>query len=329
MIISIRYGGNYMKHRWIWGLCVVAMLLTFTGCGSKEAENWKVTCPWAETGVAGRVNAKTAEVSQSLSEKVLLEAESIKGDAKTVNEWVAANATDATSMVFVGEGLFAIAPIMNPDSLEFTYDDFVFIENLYSSIFVLSARADLNLSTIMDTQMYSANVDKIKVAVNGKTNAEGFLTYAFFGSMSHADAVELVVCSSADEAAAAVANGDADFAVSHQSQILEAYEQGKVTVICAFDGEDIEDGPFAGVEGVGKYGYPYFRNRCFVMAPKGVTAGKATQLRNLYQKLFEQEEIKNYYTDMMIEIDPLTEQEVKEHIENVSNIVSGYRSFFE
>ena len=102
-----------------------------------------------------------------------------------------------------------------------------------------------------------------------------------------------------------------------------------MTVICAFDGKDIEEGPFAGVEGVGKYGFPYFRNRCFVMAPKGVSAGKIAQIRTMYQKLFEQEEMQNYYSDMMIEMDPMTEQEVKEHLENVTNIVSGYRSFFD
>lgn len=318
-----------MKKVKVWFLGMVFVVLSLAGCGTKEAEQWKVTCPWAPTGVAGRVNEKTAEVSANLSDKIVLQAEAIKGDAATVNQWAADNAAEDTSMVFVGEGLFAIAPIMNKNSLEFSYDDFVFIENLYSSIFVLSARADLQLSTIMDTQMYSADVDCIKVAVNGTANAESFLTYAFFGSMAHADVVELVVCSSADEAANAVASGEADFAVSHQSQILEAYEQGKVTVICAFDGEDIEEGPFAGVEGVGKYGYPYFRNRCFVMAPKGLSAGKISQLRNVYQNIFEQEDIQNYYSEMMIEIDPMTEQEVKEHLENVTNIVNGYRSFFE
>lgn len=311
----------------ILGTILFAVLIT--ACGKKEVENWLVTCPWAESGVAGRVNARTAEESQTFSGQIVLDAQSIKGDSVTVNQWVKENNADSNAMVFVGEGLFAIAPIINPDSLEFSYDDFVFIENLYSSIFVLSARADLNLTTIMDTQMYSADVDNIRVAVNGKTNAESFLTYAFFGSMSHADAVELVVCNSAAEAADAVASGEADFAVSHQSQILEAYEEGKVTVICAFDEDDIVEGPFAGVEGVGKYGYPYFRNRCFVMAPKGLTAGEVAQVRNLYQKIFEQKNIQEYYSNMMIEIDPMTEQEVQEHIENVSNIVSGYRSFFE
>ncbi|MFR6093402.1 MAG: hypothetical protein ACLUIR_08950 [Faecalibacterium prausnitzii] len=44
---------------------------------------------------------------------------------------------------------------------------------------------------------------------------------------------------------------------------------GRCRCGCAFDDKAIENGPFAGVEGVGAKGYPYFRNRCFVMARKG------------------------------------------------------------
>ena len=42
-----------------------------------------------------------------------------------------------------------------------------------------------------------------------------------------------------------------------------------MTIVCAFDQDDIAAGPFAGVEGVGKHGYPFFRNRCFIMARAG------------------------------------------------------------
>lgn len=316
--------------KWLLGIMALGLLITGSaGCGKKEAENWKVTCPWAETGVAAMVNQKAAEMSEQLSGQFLLEAQAIKGDAATVNQWVAENNADSQALVFAGEGLFAITPSMNADVLEFTYDNFVFVENLYSSIFVMSARADLNLKSVFDVQMYMSDGAKVKVAVNGKTSSESFLTYAFFGSMSHIDDVELVVCNSAAEAANAVSEGLADFAVSHQSQILEAYQSGKVSMVCAFDGEDIESGPFAGVEGVGKYGYPYFRNRCFVMAPKGANTGKIAQIKNLYNKMLKEEEMTAYYEEMMIEVDPMTEQEVQEHIANVRNIVEGYRVFFE
>lgn len=316
------------KAKW-WLLSVFIVACLFCGCGTKQVENWKVTCPWAETGVAAKVSEKTAEMAADISKQFVLEAEAIKGDFATVNQWVEENDAQSNALVLAGEGLFAIAPSINAENLEFTYDDFVFVENLYSSIFVMSARSDLNLKSVLDVQMYMLNGGKVKVAVNGKKGSEAFLTYAFFGSMAHVDDVELVVCSSAAEAADAVASGKADFAVSHQSQILEAYQAGKVDVVCAFDGEDIASGPFAGVEGVGKYGYPYFRNRCFIMAPKGVNTGKITQIKNLYDKMLEQDEIKDYYEEMMIEVDPMTEQDVLEHIENVRNIVDGYRVFFE
>lgn len=318
-----------MKRRWISLLLVMVCILGLVGCGSQKVENWTVTCPWAETGVAARVNVETAAKAAEVSKQFALEAIAVKGDAATVNDWIAKNNGESQELVFSGEGMFAIAPIMNPDSLNFTYDDFVFVENLYSSIFVMSARADLDLHSVMDVQMYMTDSPKVKVAVNGKASSEGFLTYAFFGSMSHADEVELIICSSADEAANKVASGEADFAVSHQSQILSAFENGDVTIIGAFDGEDITEGPFAGVEGVGKYGYPYFRNRCFVMAPKGISTGKSGVLRSTYEQIFKQEDIIAFYDELMIEIDPMTEQEVLEHLENVRKIVEGYSVFFE
>lgn len=318
-----------MRGKRYIGFWVLVLSLFLTACGKNGVETWTVTCPWAETGVAGRVNVRTAEEMAVVSKQFLVDAQAVKGDAKTVNQWIKEEDAQSNGLVFVGEGLFAIAPIMNPDSLEFSYEDFIFVENLYSSVFVMSARADLDLHSIWDVQMYMSNGQKIKVAVNGTANAESFLTYAFFGSMSHAKEVELVVCESADQAANAVSSGEADFAISHQSQILKAYEEGKVTVVCAFDADDIAEGPFAGVEGVGKYGYPYFKNRCFIMAPKGVSAGKIAQLKKEYNKIFRQEEIQNYYSELMIQIDPITEAEVKEHLENVREIVQGYRMFFE
>ena len=69
------------------GVLALSML---TGCGSKQ-ESWKVTCPWAPSGVAAMVSQKAAAMSPDYSDKkITLVAEAIKGDAATVNTWVAA-----------------------------------------------------------------------------------------------------------------------------------------------------------------------------------------------------------------------------------------------
>jgi len=167
--------------------------------------------------------------------------------------------------------------------------------------------------------------NEVSVATNGATGSEAFLAAALFGSMGYGEQLKIVAYSSAAEAAQAVSRGETNFAVSHQSQILETYQQGGVTMVCAFDGEDIAAGPFAGLEGVGKHGYPYFRNRCFIMARSGASAEKVAELKALYGDILADEEVVTWLKDtMLLEVDTMSEEQVLEHIENVKNIVNEY-----
>ena len=306
-------------------LVVVMIAAMFVGCG-KKTESWKVTCPWAPSGVASMVSQKAAAKSPEYSETINLVAEAIKGDAATVNTWIADTEANDPELVFVGEGLLSITEILDPAKMQFGYEDFVFVENLYSSVFVLSADATLNISNIADLEAYVKAGNPVSVAVNGATGSEAFLAAALFGSMGAGDQLKLTPYQSAAEAAQAVAKGETNFAVSHQSQILETYQQGGVTIPCAFDEAAIENGPFAGVEGVGAAGYPYFRNRCFVMARKGTDAAKAAELKELYGKILNDAEVTTWLNEtMLLEVDTMTVADVEAHIENVKGIVNQYK----
>lgn len=307
---------------------VLSVLMTaglLSGCGS-EQESWKVTCPWAPSGVAAVVSQKAAEKSTTYSENITLVAEAVAGDAATVNTWVQDTKADDEELVFVGEGLLSITSILDPAKMQFDYDNFAYVENLYSSIFVLSADATLNINDIAELEAYAADADEISVAVNGATGSEAFLAASLFGAMGAGDRLKLVAYTSAAEAAQAVAKGETSFAVSHQSQILETQQQGGVTIVCAFDEKPLENGPFAGVEGVGEKGYPYFRNRCFVMACAGTDADKVEELKKLYDDILADEEVVTWLQEtMLLEVDTMSEDDVKDHIENVQNIVNEYK----
>lgn len=305
-------------------LSVLMVCTLLVGCGDKT-ETWTVTCPWAPSGVAAMVSQKAASLSTEYSEDIILVADAIKGDAATVNTWVASTKASDPELVFAGEGLFSITSILDPAKLQFTYDDFTYVENLYSSIFVMSADAKLGIDSIDDLKAYMEAGNEISVATNGATGSEAFLAASLFGAMGYGDQLKLVAYSSAAEAAQAVSRGETNFAVSHQSQILETFQQGGVTMVCAFDGEDIADGPFAGVEGVGKHGYPYFRNRCFIMARSGADANKVAALKALYGEILADAEVTDWLSNtMLLEVDTMTEDQVLEHIENVKNIVNEY-----
>lgn len=307
------------------GLALIMLAALLAGCGGKSA-TWKVTCPWAPSGVAAMVSQKAAAKSTEYSKDITLVAEAIKGDAATVNTWVMDTKANDTELVFVGEGLLSITSILDPAKLQFGYEDFVFVENLYSSVFVLSADAKLNIKSIADLEAYVQGGNEISVAVNGAVGSEAFLAAALFGSMGAGDKLKLTPYQSAAEAAQAVAKGETNFAVSHQSQILETFQQNGVTIVCAFDQDDIADGPFAGVEGVGKHGYPFFRNRCFIMARAGTDAAKVSALKELYGKILADKEVADWLQDtMLLEVDTMSQADVEAHVENVKNIVNEYK----
>lgn len=316
-----------MKKRILsMGVALGMAVSMMAGMAAQAAETWTVTCPWAPSGVAAMVSQQAATKSTEYSDDFILVAEAVKGDAATVNTWVASNQAGDPSMVFAGEGLLSITSILDPAKLQFGYEDFAFVENLYSSIFVLSAEASLELDGVEALKAYAESGESISVAVNGATGSEAFLAAALFGAMGAGEQLKLVPYESAAEAAQAVAKGETKFAVSHQSQILETQQQGGVTIVCAFDEKTLENGPFAGVEGVGEYGYPYFRNRCFVMAPAGTDEATVASLKKLYDDILADEEVTSWLQDtMLLEADTMTVEDVEAHIENVKAIVEEYK----
>ena len=142
---------------------------------TQKQASWKVTCPWAPSGVAAMVSQKAASKSPEYSDTITLVAEAVKGDAATVNTWVMDTEANDPELVFVGEGLLSITSIIDPAKMKFTAEDFTYVENLYSSIFVLSAAAELNIKSIADLEAYVAGGNEISVAVNGATSSEAFL----------------------------------------------------------------------------------------------------------------------------------------------------------
>lgn len=304
---------------------MLSLVLILTATGAFAAEAWTVTCPWAPSGVASMVSQKAAAMSTTYSDDIVLVADAVKGDAATVNSWVATTNPTDPELVFAGEGLFSITSILDPDRLQFTIDDFIYVENLYSSIFVLSADAKLELKGVDDLKKYLEAGNNISIACNGATGSEAFLAASLIGAMGYGDQLSIVAYESAAEAAQAVARGETNLAVSHQSQILETAQQGGVNVIAAFDGEAIKAGPFAGVEGVGEHGYPYFRNRCFIMARAGADEAQIAAVKKLYSDILSDAEMVAWLNDtMLLEADMLTDEQFTEHVENVKGIVNQY-----
>ena len=164
---------------------VLALALCLTCVSAMAAETWTVTCPWAPSGVAAMVNQKAAALSTKYSDDFILVADAQPGDATTVNSWLLSHEASDPELVFAGEGLLSITSILLPENLQFTYEDLAYVENLYSSVFVLSADASLGIENIGGLEAYLEDGNEITVATNGATGSEAFLAAALIGAMGY------------------------------------------------------------------------------------------------------------------------------------------------
>ena len=171
---------------------VLALMLCLSCVSALAAEAWTVTCPWAPSGVAAMVNQKAASLSTTYSQDYVLVANAEKGDTATINSWLTKYTEADPQMCFIGEGMFGITAILDPERMNFTYDDFEYVENLYSSIFVASARKELGLTSIDALKAYLEEGNQIMVGTNGATGSEAFLAAALIGAMGYGDQFYLI-----------------------------------------------------------------------------------------------------------------------------------------
>jgi tripartite-type tricarboxylate transporter receptor subunit TctC len=320
-----------MKKAVLVLLLALCMLGTLGAAGTAESsvDTWPseavtVICPWAVGGVADIVNRKAATFgTEVLGQPILATNELGAGGNVALTNYLK-NKSNSYNLIFGAEGAFSIAPnVDGSDAIQFTYDDFVPIINLYSAIFVMTADAKLNVTDLPSLKTY-AQGKKIKIAVNGVAGSEAFLAKALAKELGFD--LELVSYNGANLALDAAAKGETAFAISHQSQAKGSVEAGILKPVVVFDEKGVNNDVFKNVKGVGEYGYTaYFRNRCFILARKGTDQKIIDKVRNAYMTILEKPEMVAFYKSMMIEVDPMDKASIDQHIASVAEIVKANR----
>lgn len=279
-----------------------------------------IVCPWAVGGVADIVNRKTAVYGVELLGQPVLATNELGAGGNVALTNYLKNEPNSNTLIFGAEGAFSIAPnVDGADALQFTYADYIPIINLYSSIFVMTADAKLGITNLESLKAYGQG-KKLKVAVNGIAGSEAFLAKALFKELGIE--LDLISYNGANLALDAAAKGETSFAISHQSQAKGSVSGGVLTPVVVFDKNGVNNEVFKNVKGVGEYGYSaYFRNRCFILARKGTDQKIIDKVRNAYLTILQKPEIVDFYKTLMIEVDPLSLDEINQHIASVTDIV--------
>ncbi len=310
-------------------LCLTSLSMIFAN-GSEEvkdeANDWPsepitVICPWAVGGVADLVNRQAAVFGEEiLGQPVLATNELGTGGNVALTNYLK-NDGNTHNLIFGGEGGFSIAPnIEGKEAIMFKYDDFMPVMNMYSATFVMTADADLNINNLDELKEYGKN-NICKVAVNGIAGSEAFLAKALFKELDVK--LTLVSYNGANLALDAVAKGETDFAISHQSQAKGAVEGGLITPVTMFSKDYVTSELFKDVKPVGAYGIDaYYPNTCFLLIRKGTSEDVVQKIRDAYLEIMQKPEMTALFEKLMVAPSTWTPEEMDAHIENVIQIVN-------
>lgn len=308
------------------------MCSTLFASGTKEAttgavETWPqepitVICPWAVGGVADLVNRKASVYGQELLGQPVLATNELGAGGNVALTNFLKNKPNSYNLIFGGEGAFSIAPnVDGKEAIMFNYDDYVPVMNMYSATFVMTADSSLNISDLDGLKAYGQD-HTCKVAVNGIAGSEAFIAKALFKELGIK--LTLVSYNGANLALDAVAKGETEFAMSHQSQAKGAVEAGTITPVTVFSEKPVTNEVFKDVKAVGEYGITsYFPNTCFLLARKGTSDAVIEKIRTAYLEIMQKEDMQKLFSQLMIESSTWTAEDMNNHIAHVTEIVQN------
>lgn len=336
-----------VKKIFIFVLVMFLCVTSFAGGNKKKIslEKWQgqpltVVCPWAINGVVDIINRSLAvygeetfgqqiiatndfirEGAISISDDFLLTMSSMLGDGgnTALTNYLKTKA-NTPHLIIGSENAFAVTPNMrNVKAPAFSYNDFEPIINLCSATFVMTAASELNITDLESLKAYGKGKNLL-VAVGGSTSIESFMVRSLFKELGLD--MTVVAYNGANLALEALINKEVHLAISHQSQAKIGIEDGIITPVVLFDEKGSTEGVFAGTKGIGEYGYTtYCKNRSFLMARKGTDADILQKIYEGYKRILEKDEVKTLFKEMMLEIEPLTAEEIDRHIATVSAMV--------
>lgn len=327
-----------MKTKKIVSLFLAAaMVLSLGACANKPSSekkeevktessstNWPsapvtIICPWAVGGLADQVNRAMGEFGQKeLGEPLLADNILGAGGAVALTQYLNEPA-NSNKLIFGGEGSFAIAPLTS--KLDYKFEDFVPVINVYSSTFVLSANPSTNVKSFDDLKKY-AESNEVKVATNGKTSSEALQCAALFDAIGAK--VNIIPYEGANEALQATLSGEASFAVTHASLAKEHVKAGNINAVVAFDNKKLVDEVY-NLDCVEDYGLDtWMTNTCAIFMRAGTDEKVIQKAYESFKAILENKEFLSKAEKMGVRIDVKTGKEVKDYIDSCMDKAGKY-----
>ena len=337
-----------MKRRIIALLTVLVLSISMlAGCGQSEpasgevasadaqevketsTSNWPsqevtIICPWAVGGLADQVNRAMSEYGKAeLGQELLADNILGSGGAVALTEYTREKA-NSHKLIFGGEGSFAIAPLTS--EVQYKFEDFVPVINIYASTFILSANPSTGIDTFEKLEDYVAS-NVIKIAANGYNSSEALQGAGLITEMG--GEFQIVSYDGANEALNAAISGEVDFAITHGSLAKEFVKSGDVLPVVAFDNKKLVDEVY-NLDCVEDHGYDtWMTNICAVFMRAGTDQENVDIMYKALNNIMQEPAFLETAANIGLNIDPMTGAEVQAYIDGCMEKAEKYAAYLD
>lgn len=281
-----------------------------------------IICPWAVGGLADQVNRAMSQYGKELLGQELL-ADNIlgSGGAVALTEFLQEK-PNSHKLIFGGEGSFAIAPLTA--DVQYKFEDFIPVINIYSSTFILSANPKTGITSFNDFEKRVKEAE-VKIATNGSTSSEALQVAGLVTEMG--GTFKIVSYDGANEALNAAVSGEVDFAVTHGSLAKEFVKSGDINPIVAFDSKKLVDEVY-NLDCVEDYGYDtWMTNICAVFMRAGTDQAIVDKMESTLSTIMKDPAFLETASNIGLNINPMSSKEVEAYINGCMDKAEKYAGY--
>lgn len=321
-----------MKSRKFLSLVlIVTMLLSLCGCTdddfftkkqrisgeiSVDGREWPtgivtVICPWSSGGLTDQVNRAMTNFGE-FHLGYSLKADNIVGeDGFVALTQYLDEPANSNNLILAGEGSFAVAPLAA--KIDYKFEDFIPIINIFSSTFILIAHPSTKVKNFDDFKKYVRD-KKIKAGTNGRFSSSALQCAALFNAVN--SEAKIVPYNGGSEVLKAITLGEIPFAVIHSSLAKKAVMSKSVNPVIAFDNRKLIDEVY-NLDCVEDYGLDtWMTNICAVFMRKNSDEKVIQKVYDKFKAILDDRKFLFKAEKLGVNIDVKTGAEVKEYIES-------------
>lgn len=331
---------NFMPTRLMAAACLAVLVAGTSFAGGKgesetaasverkwPSKNLTIVVPYAAGGAADIIVRKIASMAEPKIGKPVVVVNRTGGAGILAATEYLKEEADTHSLILLSRALMVTIPVVQPNPLTFSLDDFVPVIGIENNDFILFANAKTGIKDLESLAAYTKTKSSLKYGSVGAGTDVSVLQACLWGSMGiKAEAVQYG--GGAKEALLAVSNNVIDVSAATPTAAMEMVTEGSVVPIAIFSSTDYTGFPGKTVPAITKLGYDLdLPGKNFFAIRKGTSRENIDYLYGIFKEIYDSAEYQDFSKTLLFNIDDSKPEAISSYLAGQAAIIDNLKQY--